>query len=199
MRGGRGESPARILSPMITRPLGDGGVLLFEPKRHGDARGFFTEVWHEARYREAGVEERFVQLNLSGSARGVLRGLHYQFPNPQGKLVACLQGEVLDVAVDVRQGSPTFGRWWSETLSAENNRQLYIPPGFAHGFVVRSDFALFAYLVTAHYDPAGDRAVRYDDPGLAVEWNASDPTVSDKDAAAPLLADAVLPPWNAPR
>lgn len=178
---------------MTTRPFGDSGALLFGPRRHGDSRGFFTELWQEERYREAGIAERFVQLNLSGSARGVLRGLHYQEPNPQGKLVTCLQGEVFDVVVDVRRGSPSFGRWWGETLSAENGHQVYVPPGFAHGFVVHSEFALFAYLVTAYYDPAADRAIRWNDPAIGVEWNAEEPTVSAKDAVAPLLADAVLP------
>ena len=181
---------------MNTQPLGDAGVLLFEPKRHGDARGFFTELWHETRYREAGIAERFVQMNLSRSAQGVLRGLHYQEPNPQGKLVFCVQGEVFDVAVDIRQGSPTFGRWWGETLSAENGRQLYVPPGFAHGFVVRSEFALFAYLVTAHYDAAGDRAVRWNDPAIGIEWDVEAPLVSAKDAAAPLMAEATLPKFS---
>ena len=181
---------------MDFRPLGEAGVLAFEPKSFGDARGFFTEFWHEARYREAGIRETFVQLNLSGSGQGVLRGLHYQEPNPQGKLVACLQGEVLDVAVDVRRGSPTFGQWWSETLSAANGRQLYIPPGFAHGFTVRSDFALFAYLVTAYYAPGADRSIRYDDPAIGVVWDIDRPIVSPKDAAAPPLAEAVLPEYT---
>ncbi|RYG23615.1 dTDP-4-dehydrorhamnose 3,5-epimerase [bacterium] len=178
---------------MTIRPLGDAGVLLFEPKVFGDPRGFFTELWHQEKYREAGIAEEFVQLNLSGSERGVLRGLHYQEPNPQGKLVTCLQGEVLDVAVDIRKGSPTFGKWWSEILSAENHRQLYVPPGFAHGFAVRSVFALFAYLVTAHYDPTGDRSIQWNDPELGVEWGVEHPSLSAKDLAAPLLKDAVLP------
>jgi dTDP-4-dehydrorhamnose 3,5-epimerase len=168
---------------------------VFEPKVFGDARGFFTELWHEEKYREAGISEPFVQLNLSGSERGVLRGLHYQQPNPQGKLVACLEGEVLDVAVDIRRGSPTFGQWWSETLSAENRRQVYVPPGFAHGFVVRSDFALFAYLVTAHYDATADRAILWNDPAIGVDWGVQDPSLSPKDLAAPLLKDAVLPEY----
>ena len=180
---------------MDVRRLGDGGALLFEPKRHGDARGFFMEVWQEARYREAGLDESFVQLNLSGSARGVLRGLHYQEPNPQGKLVTCLQGEVYDVVADVRRGSPTFGRWWGETLSFENGRQIYVPPGFAHGFVVRSEFALFAYLVTAYYEPEGDRAIRWDDPEIGVRWEADDPVLSARDAVAPPLAEAILPDY----
>lgn len=180
---------------MTFRTLGEAGVLLFEPKAYGDERGFFTELWHEERYREAGIAERFVQLNLSGSKRNVLRGLHYQEPNPQGKLVACLEGEVYDVVADIRRGSPTFGKWWGETLSAENRRQLYVPPGLAHGFVVRSEFALFAYLVTAHYDPTGDRAVRWDDPEIGVAWNAENPIVSAKDVDAPWLKDAVLPQY----
>jgi dTDP-4-dehydrorhamnose 3,5-epimerase len=178
------------------RPLGDAGVLLFEPKVFGDARGFFTELWHAENYREAGISESFVQLNLSGSERGVLRGLHYQEPNPQGKLVSCVQGEVLDVAVDIRQGSPTFGQWWSETLSAENRRQLYVPPGFAHGFVVRSEFALFAYLVTAHYDASADRSILWNDKELGVDWGVDNPSLSAKDLAASSLGDAFLPVYT---
>ena len=178
---------------MNVQPLGESGALLFEPKRHGDARGFFMELWSEARYQEAGIAERFVQLNVSGSERGVLRGLHYQEPTPQGKLVACLQGEVFDVLVDIREGSPTFGKWWGETLSAENGRQLYVPPGFAHGFTVRSDFALFAYLVTAYYDPTGDRSVLWSDPAIGIDWGVESPSVSAKDGVAPLLAAAQLP------
>lgn len=182
---------------MTVRPLGEAGVLLFEPKVFGDPRGFFTEVWNEGRYREAGIGETFIQLNLSGSERGVLRGLHYQEPNPQGKLVTCLQGEVLDVAVDIRRGSPTFGHWWAETLSSENHRQLYIPPGFAHGFSVRSDFALFAYLVTAQYDPTADRSILWNDPELGVDWGVENPSLSAKDLSASSLSEAILPTYVA--
>ena len=188
---------AALYNPSVTtRPLGDAGVLLFEPRVFGDPRGFFKELWQEERYRKAGIEEDFVQLNLSGSERGVLRGLHYQEPNPQGKLVTCLQGEVLDVVVDIRRGAPTFGKWWSEILSAENHRQLYVPPGFAHGFVVRSDFALFAYLVTAYYDASADRAIAWNDPELGVDWGVQEPSLSGKDLAAPSFKDAVLPTFQ---
>lgn len=178
---------------MTFRPLGDAGALVFEPKTIGDARGFFVELWREPTYREAGIADAFVQLNLSGSAKGVLRGLHYQEPNPQGKLVTCVQGEVFDVVVDIREGSPHFGKWWGETLNENNHKQVYVPPGFAHGFVVRSEFALFAYLVTAHYDAASDRAIRWNDPAIGVQWDAPDPVISAKDTVAPFLADAVLP------
>jgi dTDP-4-dehydrorhamnose 3,5-epimerase len=164
------------------------GVLVFEPKVFGDARGFLMEGWNARRYAEAGLPERFVQDNLSLSARGVLRGLHFQNPNPQGKLVSVLQGEVFDVAVDIRVGSPTFGRWTGVTLSADNKRQLYVPPDFAHAFVVTSENALFSYKCTDYYDPAAEGSIIWNDPDIGIEWPLDAPTLSEKDLAAPTLA-----------
>lgn len=165
------------------------GALIIEPKVFEDARGYFMETWHARRYREHGLPERFVQDNVSFSRKGVLRGLHYQHPNPQGKLVSVFQGEVFDVAVDLRSGSPTFGQWTSVILSSENHRQFYVPEGFAHGFAVLSDTALVHYKCTAFYDPAGDAGLRWDDPDLAIVWPVTDPVLSAKDAAAPLLRE----------
>lgn len=164
------------------------GVLIFEPKRFGDARGYFMETWRDSTYSEAGIGERFVQDNLSFSQRGVLRGLHFQLPEPQGKLVSCPLGAVYDVAVDIRSGSPTFMQWFGIHLSAENGLQLYIPPGYAHGFCVTSEQALFSYKCTKYYDPAGDAGIRWNDPDLGIDWPTDlDITVSDKDANAPHL------------
>jgi dTDP-4-dehydrorhamnose 3,5-epimerase len=163
------------------------GVLLFEPRKFGDDRGFFVETWNHGRYSEAGLSEQFVQSNASRSQGGVLRGLHFQNPNPQGKLVYVLDGTVFDVAVDLRRDSPNFGRWYGEYLSADNCRQLYLPPGFAHGFCVTSETALFCYLCTTHYDAAADSVVRWDDPRIGIEWPVDNPVLSAKDAAAPLL------------
>jgi dTDP-4-dehydrorhamnose 3,5-epimerase len=168
------------------------GVLIIEPKVFGDARGYFMETWNRAAYREAGVDTDFVQDNLSRSARGVLRGLHYQHPRGQGKLVHVLEGEVFDVMVDIRRGSPTFGRWEGVTLSAENKRQVYIPPGFAHGFCVVSETALFAYKCTEFYSPQTEGSVRWDDPALGIAWPLVEPSLSKKDADAMLLKD-ILP------
>ncbi|HET6397846.1 MAG TPA: dTDP-4-dehydrorhamnose 3,5-epimerase [Pseudoxanthomonas sp.] len=168
------------------------GCVVIEPAVFGDARGFFYEAWNAARYREHGLPDRFVQSNVSSSSRGVLRGLHYQWPNPQGKLVSVLEGEVYDVAVDIRRGSPRFGRWTAVVLSAENKRQFWIPEGFAHGFVVLSERALFSYLCTAPYDKAADAGVRWNDAGIGVDWPESAPLLSDKDAAAPFL-DQIAP------
>jgi dTDP-4-dehydrorhamnose 3,5-epimerase len=164
------------------------GVLLIEPKVFGDARGFFMETYHGKRYRDAGMKEQFMQDNLSFSARGVLRGLHFQNPNAQGKLVYVLQGEVFDVAVDIRRGSPHFGKWFGAVLSAGNKRQLYVPPGFAHGFLVTSETALFAYKCTELYDPASERGIVWNDPDIGIEWPLQQPALSGKDAAAPTLA-----------
>jgi dTDP-4-dehydrorhamnose 3,5-epimerase len=165
------------------------GAVVIEPQVFGDSRGFFMETWSSARYAAIGLPERFVQDNLSFSARGVLRGLHFQNPRGQGKLVSVLQGEVYDVAVDVRRGSPQFGRWVGVNLSAENRRQFYVPPGFAHGFVVVSETALFAYKCTEYYDPAAEVAVAWDDPDIAVAWPVTAPTLSQRDRAAPRLRD----------
>ncbi|WP_119153284.1 dTDP-4-dehydrorhamnose 3,5-epimerase [Caldimonas tepidiphila] len=170
------------------------GVLVLEPQVFGDARGFFMESFSQRRFDElTGTRHTFVQDNHSRSARGVLRGLHYQLPpHAQGKLVRVTQGRVFDVAVDVRRGSATFGKWTGAELSGDNHRQLWIPPGFAHGFLVLSDSADFLYKTTGYYAPECEAAVRWDDPALAIEW--PDPGValalSAKDAAAPLLQDA---------
>ncbi len=165
------------------------GVLHFEPRKFGDDRGYFMETWREKTYRDAGISEHFVQDNLSFSQHGVLRGLHFQLPRAQGKLVSCPMGEVFDVAVDIRHGSPTFSHWVGVTLSASKGNQLYIPPGFAHGFCVTSKEALFSYKCTEYYDAAGDAGIRWDDAEIAIEWPLSSASVSDKDAHAPLLAD----------
>lgn len=162
-------------------------VKLIEPDVFGDPRGMFMETWNRARYRAAGLDVRFAQSNASRSQRGVLRGLHHQFPAPQGKLVFVLEGEVFDVAVDIRVGSPTFGRWTGHYLSADNHHQLYLPEGFAHGFCVTSESALFCYLCTREYERAADRAIRWDDPAIGIEWPVAKPRLSDKDLRAPLL------------
>ena len=165
------------------------GCLVLEPQVFADERGFFYESFNHDKLGAHGLQPNFVQGNVSSSTRGVLRGLHYQWPKPQGKLVSVLEGEVWDVAVDIRRGSPTFGRWSAVVLSAANKRHFWIPEGFAHGFVVLSERALFTYLCTATYDRAADAAVRWDDPQLAIDWPVSAPLLSDKDAKAPLLAD----------
>jgi len=163
--------------------------VVIEPQVHGDARGFFYESFNARKYAALGLDVRFVQTNVSRSARGVLRGLHYQFPNPQGKLVNVLEGEVYDVAVDIRAGSPTFGRWAAAILSAENKRHFWIPEGFAHGFAVLSEFATFTYQCTALYDHTADAGIRWNDADIAVDWPISAPLLSDKDERAPFLRD----------
>jgi dTDP-4-dehydrorhamnose 3,5-epimerase len=163
------------------------GCLVIEPRVFGDDRGYFYESFNRDRLAEHGLTPHFVQGNVSSSQRGVLRGLHYQWPKPQGKYVTVLQGEVWDVAADIRPDSPTFGQWTAVVLNADNHRHLWIPPGFAHGFVVLSESALFSYLCTETYDPAADAAIRWDDPTLAIDWPLSSPSLSPKDAAAPLL------------
>lgn len=166
------------------------GLLLIEPRRFTDARGWFSEVWQHDRYREAGIGETFVQDNLARSAKGVLRGLHAQNPYAQGKLVQVFAGQVFDVAVDLRVGSPTFGRWHGVVLDEDNARQFYVPPGFGHGYYVMSAEALFGYKTTDIYSPDTEFAVRWNDPGIAIEWPLDgDPILSDKDRAAPLLTD----------
>lgn len=170
------------------------GVLLLEPKLFGDQRGFFMESFNARDFAVAtGVETPFVQDNHSRSARGVLRGLHYQVRQPQGKLVRVVAGSVFDVAVDVRRTSPTFGRWFGAELSADNNRQLWVPQGFAHGFVVTSETADFLYKTTDYYAPEHERSVRWDDPAIGIDWPLADvPLLSERDAGAPWLADAEI-------
>ena len=175
---------------MTVTPARLPGVLVLEPRRFGDARGFFQETYHAGRYAEAGVGDVFVQDNLSRSARGTVRGLHYQAPpHAQAKLVSVLDGEVYDVVVDLRPGSPTFGEWAAETLSADNGRQLFVPAGFAHGFAVTSETALLAYKCSAFYAPAAEGTIRWDDPDLAIDWPVPSARVSDRDRAAPPWAD----------
>ena len=161
------------------------GLLILEPKVFGDARGFFLETWNLQRYRDAGIAADFVQDNVSFSRRGILRGLHFQNPKPQGKLLQVLQGEVFDVAVDIRRSSPTFGKWHGLVLSGENKRQFYIPPGFAHGFAVLSETALFHYKCT-------EFAIRWDDPDIGIEWPLKEPLLSERDAKGLRLRD--VPP-----
>ena len=174
------------------------GVVIVEPKVFADARGFFLETWSAERYGALGLPATMVQDNLSSSERGVLRGLHYQYPEPQGKLVYVLAGAVFDVAVDIRAGSPTFGRWTGVELSAENKRQLFVPAGFAHGFCVTSPQALVAYKCTHPYRPQYDRGVAWNDPEIGVRWPIAAPQLSEKDARAPRLNDIdkdLLPRW----
>ncbi len=172
-------------------------VLLIEPKRFGDARGYFLETWHQERYAAAGIKLDFVQDNLSRSARGILRGLHLQHPNAQGKLVYVLDGEVFDAAVNVRVGSPNFGKWTGALLSSEDHRQLWIPPGFAHGFCVTSETAMFAYKCTALYSVADEVGVAWNDPAIGIPWPVAEPRLSAKDVALPLLAE--IDPARLPR
>jgi dTDP-4-dehydrorhamnose 3,5-epimerase len=166
------------------------GLLIIEPKVFGDARGYFLETWNRNRYREAGLDTDFVQDNISFSRRGILRGLHFQNPKPQGKLLQVLQGEVFDVAVDIRRSSSTFGKWHGLMLSAENKRQFYIPPGFAHGFAVVSDTALFHYKCTEFYSPKDEVSIRWDDSDIGIEWPIKEPQLSERDAKALRLREA---------
>jgi dTDP-4-dehydrorhamnose 3,5-epimerase len=164
-------------------------VLLIEPTVHRDARGFFLESYHAQRYRDAGLHATFVQDNHSKSVRGTLRGLHWQLERPQGKLLRVLAGEVFDVAVDVRLESPTFGQWVGVTLSADNFLQLYVPPGFAHGFCVTSEIAEVEYKCTDFYDPPAERGLIWNDPAVGIPWPTDDPILSPRDQKHPTLAE----------
>lgn len=164
------------------------GCIVFEPQVFGDDRGYFFESFNHDKLAAHGLAPTFVQGNVSSSAQGVLRGLHYQWPRPQGKYVSVVEGEVWDVAVDIRRGSPTFGQWTAVVLSGENRRHFWIPEGFAHGFVTLSERAVFTYLCTATYDREADAAIRWDDADLAIDWPVAAPRLSPKDAAAPYLA-----------
>jgi dTDP-4-dehydrorhamnose 3,5-epimerase len=164
-------------------------VVIIEPQVFGDARGFFYESYNRASYHKAGIGAEFIQSNVSRSTRGVLRGLHYQWPNPQGKLVSVLEGEVYDVAVDIRRGSPTFGQSAGVMLTAENHRHFWVPEGFAHGFCVLSEFATFSYQCTALYDREADAGIRWNDAELGIDWPISAPLLSEKDGKTPLLKD----------
>jgi len=165
------------------------GVIVIEPEVHADGRGFFVETYHADRYRAHGIDGPFVQDNHSRSAAGTLRGLHLQVSRPQGKLVHVVEGEIYDVAVDVRRGSPTFGRFVAVTLTADNFKQCYVPPGFAHGFCVLSPVAQVEYKCTDLYDPAGEIGIAWNDPALAIPWPVREPVLSVRDARHPTLAD----------
>ncbi len=157
------------------------GVLLIEPKVFGDSRGYFLESYRQNRYQDFGIDLPFVQDNISSSSSRVIRGLHYQLPNSQGKLIQVLGGAIMDVAVDIRRGSPCFGGWVGAVLTSENHHQLFIPPGFAHGFAVLSDHALVSYKCSAYYDPANETTIRWDDPKIGIQWGIVDPIISQKD------------------
>jgi dTDP-4-dehydrorhamnose 3,5-epimerase len=181
-------------------PTGHPELLLIEPDVHRDARGFFLESYHARRYAELGVSGEFVQDNHSRSGRAVLRGLHYQLDHPQGKLIRVASGRVFDVAVDIREGSPHFGRWFGVELTGENHYQLYIPPGFAHGFCVLSEQADFLYKCTDYYAPGDEYGIAWNDPALAIAWPEMDYLLSDKDRGYPLLeAAARLPVYAGSR
>ena len=178
---------------MEFRPTSIRDVVVIEPRVFGDDRGFFMETFRHKAFVDAVGDYTFVQDNFSFSAQHILRGIHYQIQQPQGKLVRVVQGEVLDVAVDLRKSSPTFGQWVGEKLSYENKRQLWVPPGFGHAFIVLSATAGFEYKCTDYYAPEHERSIRWDDPDIGVDWKLPDgaqPILSDKDAAAPFLKDA---------
>ena len=177
---------------IVATPIG--GVTLIKPKVWGDARGYFVETWQQERYAAAGIDLPFVQDNHSKSRQGILRGLHYQTENTQGKLVRVVAGEVFDVAVDIRRSSPTFGQWVGVLLSAENKRQLWVPEGFAHGFYVTTETAEFVYKCTNYYNPSAEHSIRWNDPDLNIQWPLVDgqqPSLSAKDAEGKLFKDAV--------
>jgi dTDP-4-dehydrorhamnose 3,5-epimerase len=165
------------------------GLLILEPDIFRDERGFFLETFHEQKYESFGIENNFVQDNLSFSSKGILRGLHFQYRHPQAKLVQVVSGEVFDVAVDLRQGSPTFGKWFGIMLTQENLYQMFIPEGFAHGYCVVSETALFAYKCSNFYSPADEGGLLWCDPDIGIEWPFSDPELSPKDRRLPRLSE----------
>jgi dTDP-4-dehydrorhamnose 3,5-epimerase len=173
------------------------GVLILEPKVFPDDRGYFLETWNSKRYEQAGIPGFFVQDNISFSRKGILRGLHFQCPQSQGKLIQVLSGEVLDVIVDIRVGSPTYSQWIGEVLSESNHRQMYVPPGFAHGYCVTSETALFSYKCTDFYNPATEHGIIWNDPNIGIKWPVKQPILSTKDEAYPRLKD--LEPENLPQ
>jgi dTDP-4-dehydrorhamnose 3,5-epimerase len=189
----------RSATAMDITPTAITGVLIIEPRVFGDARGFFMETWQQERYRQVGLPDRFVQDNLARSERGVLRGLHFQHPRSQGKLVQVLAGEVFDVAVDIRPDSPTFRQWTGAILTGDNKRQFWVPAGLAHGYMVLSDEALLAYKCTELYSPQDERSIRWDDPDLGIEWPLDGivPLLSERDREAPMLS--ALPVEALPR
>ena len=165
------------------------GVVIIEPQVHGDERGFFQEIWKASSYKKYGLPVTFSQANISRSTKGILRGLHYQVRQPQGKLVSVFEGRIFDVAVDIRPGSSSFGQWAGVELSAACHRQLYVPEGFVHGFIVLSDSALIHYHCTSEYSPQYDAAIAWNDPDIAVKWPCEPEVISQKDNDAPLLRD----------
>ncbi len=174
------------------------GVIVIELEVHRDARGYFLETYHAQKYEAGGIRGPFVQDNHSRSTAGTLRGLHLQLQRPQGKLIRAIEGEIYDVAVDVRRGSPTFGRWVGVTLSADNFKQCYVPPGFAHGFAVVSPIAQVEYKCTDLYDPASEIGIAWNDPALAIPWPIEQPFLSERDRRHPVLAKVMglLPEWR---
>lgn len=190
---------------MKVTPTAIPGVLVIEPKVFGDARGFFYESFNQQAFNEAtGTNHQFVQDNHSRSAKGVLRGLHYQIQQPQGKLVRVARGAVFDVAVDIRKGSTAFGKWVGIELTEENHKQFWVPPGFAHGFLVLSESADFLYKTTDYYAPEFERCIAWNDPGIGIQWplaqhGVASPQLSAKDSQAPLLQFCELPDWVPPR
>lgn len=172
------------------------GVFLIEPTKFEDPRGFFLETYHQRKFAELGIEDDFVQDNHARSTGGSLRGLHYQITHPQAKLCRVVQGEVLDIVVDIRRGSPHFGKWASGILSAENMHTMYVPVGFAHGYLVLSETADFLYKCSDFYYPEFERGVAWNDPDIAIEWGILDPTLSEKDRLSPNLRD--IGPWELP-
>ncbi|MEX0772575.1 MAG: dTDP-4-dehydrorhamnose 3,5-epimerase [Balneolales bacterium] len=176
---------------MIFEPSEIKDVILIKPRTFEDERGFFTETYRESLLREAGIEQTFVQDNLSRSKKYSLRGLHYQIINPQAKLVMVTQGEILDVAVDIRKKSPTFGKFVTGRLSERNKHMLYVPKGFAHGFFVLSETATFLYKCSDYYNPKGERGIRWNDPDIGIPWPQVDPVLSDKDKNLPFLSDVI--------
>jgi dTDP-4-dehydrorhamnose 3,5-epimerase len=187
--------PALREEPVEFRKTSLPGVLLIEPEVYGDARGFFMETYQAQQFSEAGIQDVFVQDNHSGSSQGILRGLHYQIRQAQGKLVRVVQGEIFDVAVDLRRTSATFGKWEGLLLSAENHRQLWIPAGFAHGFYVLSEWAEVVYKTTDFYAPEWERTILWNDPDLGIEWPLLDgkpPILSAKDVQGKRLVEAVV-------
>lgn len=184
----------------VERPAGLEELVLIRPEIHRDDRGEFIELYHREKLRRAGLDVDFVQDNYSLSRRGVLRGLHFQHPRPQGKLVYVTEGKAVDVAVDVRAGSPTFGRWHSEVLSAANRLQMFVPAGFAHGFLARTDRVRFQYKCTDFYAPSAEHTLAHDDPDVGIEWAEEDPILSEKDRSGRTLREleraGVLPPYS---
>ena len=185
------------MANLVCKELAIPGILLIEPRVFHDPRGFFMETYHRQKYAEAGMPGPFVQDNCSRSLNGVLRGLHYQLKKPQAKLVAVLRGRIFDVAVDIRRGSPTFGKWVSQVLAGEDRRQLYVPAGFAHGFCVLSEEADVLYKCTDLYHPEDDHGVLWCDPGIGIDWPLVNPVLSAKDSRLPSLSE--IPPDKLPQ